>query len=192
MVDHHSKGAMEEEWRDVIGYEGYYEVSNLGRIRSKDRVIQYSDGRVVHRRSLLKSPTLSGNSYPRVGLQVNGKLTMKMVHRIVAEAFISNPNNYPIVNHKDEDKTNCQVSNLEWCDNSYNVSYSNKGIDRRSTKLAYNTRIVLKLSLDGIELGRYNGAKEACEKNGYKRGRLDTVLYNKHSRIYDGYIWIII
>lgn len=182
-----------EEWRNVVGYEDSYEVSNLGRIRSKDRIIQYSDGRIIHRRSFIKKPTYLQGSYPRVGLQVNGKLVMKFVHRIVAEAFIPNPNNYPIVNHKDEDKNNFTASNLEWCDYSYNTSYSNKGIDRRIGKeKVSNSRTILKLTLDGIEVGRYEGAKEACEKNGYKRGRLDSILYNNSSRIFDNFIWVLV
>lgn len=183
---------MNEEWRDVVGYEGYYEVSNLGRVRSKDRIITYSNGKRVHRKSIMKTPTISGSPYPRVGLQVNGKLVMKMVHRLVAEAFIPNPNNLPLVNHKDEDKTNFQAFNLEWCDNGYNVSYSNKRIKRQSQKRGYNSRIILKLTLDGIEVGRYYGAREACEKNGYKRGRLDATLYSKSNKIYDGYIWVLV
>lgn len=179
-----------EEWRDVIGYEDYYQVSNLGRVRSKARVITYANGKVVRRNSKMKKFTISANSYPRVGLQVNGVLEMKMVHRLVAEAFIPNPDNLLLVNHKDEDKTNSQASNLEWCDNSYNVSYSNKGIDRRCLKKDYNTGIVLKLSLEGVEIARYNGLTEACNKNGYKRGRLDKIVNNPVSRIYDNHIWV--
>lgn len=182
-----------ERWKDVVGYEGLYQVSNLGRVKSKDRIIKYSDGRTVHRRSFIKRPTYSNGGYPRIGLQVNGKLVMKFVHRLVAEAFISNPNNYPIVNHKDEDKNNFVASNLEWCDYSYNTSYSNKGIDRRNEKgKVSNFRVVLKLTLEGIEVGRYNGVREACEKNGYKRGRLDSILYNSNSRIFDNFIWVLI
>lgn len=181
---------MNEIWKDIIGYEGYYEVSNLGRVRSKNRTIVYSNGKVVHRKSKLKTLTTLPNSYPRVGLQKNGKLEMKMVHRLVAEVFVPNPNNYPIVNHKDEDKSNSQASNLEWCDNSYNVSYSNKGIDRRSTKQGYNSGLVLKLLLNGIEVGRYNGLTEACIKNGYSRGRLDKIINSKTSKIYDNHIWL--
>lgn len=125
-----------ERWKDVVGYEGLYQVSNLGRVKSKDRIIKYSDGRTVHRRSFIKRPTYSNGGYPRIGLQVNGKLVMKFVHRLVAEAFIPNPNNYPIVNHKDEDKNNFVASNLEWCDYSYNTSYSNKGILPTSATVA--------------------------------------------------------
>lgn len=181
-----------EEWRDVIGYEDYYQVSNIGRVRSKARIITYANGKVVHRNSKIKRPTTSPNSYPRVGLQVNGVLEMKMVHRLVAEAFIPNPNKLPLVNHKDEDKTNPEASNLEWCDNSYNVSYSNKGIDRRSKRSGYNSGVVLKLSLNGVEVARYNGLTEACIKNGYKRGRLDRIVSSASSRVYDNHIWVYI
>lgn len=181
---------MLEEWRDVIGYEDSYEVSNLGRVRSKSRTITYKNGKVVHRKSRIKKPTIDKNFYPRVGLQVNGVLTMKMVHRLVAEAFIPNPDNLPFVNHKDEDKTNPAVYNLEWCDNSYNVSYSNRGSDRRSTKKSYNSGVVLKLSLTGVEIARYSGLTEACSANGYKRGRLDRIISSDTSRIYDGFIWV--
>lgn len=181
---------MEEVWKDVVGFEDYYEVSNQGRVRSKDRLLIYESGKTVHRKSKIKKPTVDGNSYPRVGLQVRGKLTMKMVHRLVAEAFIPNPNNLPIINHKDEDKTNSNVDNLEWCDNSYNVSYSNKGIDRRKTKVVANFGVVLKLTLSGVEVGRYNGLTEACAANGYCRGRLDKVVNSNISRVYDGFIWV--
>ena len=181
---------MEEIWKDIVGYENTYEVSNLGRVRSKARTIVYGNGKIVHRKSRIKKPTIDRNSYPRVGLQVNGRLTMKMVHRLVAEAFIPNPKNLPIVNHKDEDKMNPTAGNLEWCDNSYNVSYSNKGVDRRSTRKTCNSGVVLKLTLTGVEVARYNGLSEACSMNGYRRGRLDKVVNSETSRIYDGFIWV--
>lgn len=124
----------------------------------------------------------------------SGKVYIGQTNQIpVAEAFIPNPNNYPIVNHKDEDKNNFVASNLEWCDYSYNTSYSNKGIDRRNEKgKVSNFRVVLKLTLEGIEVGRYNGVREACEKNRYKRGRLDSILYNSNSRIFDNFIWVLV
>lgn len=183
---------MTEEWKDVVGFENTYEISNLGKVRSKDRIIKYSDGRIIHRKSFIKKPTYTQGGYPRIGLQVNGKLVMKFVHRLVAEAFIPNPNNYPIINHKDEDKNNFQASNLEWCNYSYNTSYSNKGINRRSNSKGCNSKIILKLTLEGIEVGRYNGASGACRKNKYNRGRLDNILYGNGSKIYDNHIWVLV
>ena len=188
-----------EIWKPVVGYEGLYEVSSFGRVRSLDRY----DGRAYKRGCILK-PKIQSN-YLRVSLCNGGKCKQQSIHRLVAQAFIPNPNNLPMVNHKDENKANNMVwinedgsidydkSNLEWCDYSYNTSYSNKGIDRRNEKgKVPNFRIVLKLTLEGIEVGRYNGVREACEKNGYKRGRLDSVLYNSNSRIFDNFIWVLV
>lgn len=111
-----------EEWKNVIGYEGLYEVSNKGNVRN------------VRRNTLLK---LSKNRYGyiQVYLYKNGIRKGFRVHRLVAEAFLSNPDNLPQVNHKDEDKTNNNVDNLEWCDQKYNVNYGHR------TENAINTRV---------------------------------------------------
>ena len=100
---------MREEWRDIKGYEGLYQISNLGRVHS------------YYKRDILEPKEDKG--YLRVGLYKNGKRKPYSIHRLVAEAFIPNPNNYPQVNHKDEDKSNNRVSNLEWCTAKYNINY---------------------------------------------------------------------
>lgn len=111
-----------EEWKDINGYEGIYQVSNLGEVRGLNR--KDSLGRDV-RSKILKS------SYDRDGYQVislrkdNKKSTLK-IHRLVADAFIPNPHAYPQVNHKDENKENNYVSNLEWCTAKYNSNYGNR------------------------------------------------------------------
>lgn len=98
-----------EEWRDVVGYEGYYQVSSEGRVRNAIY------GNILN-------PWKKNNGYLDVVLVGYGR-KHKMVHRLVAEAFIPNPNNEPQINHKDENKTNNRVENLEWCDNRYNSCY---------------------------------------------------------------------
>lgn len=105
---------MKEIWKDVIGYEGRYEVSNLGNVRS---VVFRKNGK---EKSLA---LLNGRDYLLVKLYKDGKGTMKRVHRLVAEAFIENPNNYPVVNHKNWDKHDNRAENLEWCTYSYNNWY---------------------------------------------------------------------
>lgn len=127
---------MEEIWKDIAGYEGYYQVSNLGRVRSVDRIINnnYGDGgsfKLLKGRILKNSYSNSG--YPQVILCVNGVKQSRFVHRLVAEAFIPNPNNLTEVNHKDEDKSNNMVDNLEWCSRSYNANYGTC-IERRIMK----------------------------------------------------------
>lgn len=104
-------------WRDIPNYEGKYQVSNTGRVRS----LNYGrTGKI----KVLKQGT-KDNGYKVVVIYKNGKRKKYLVHRLVAQAFIPNPNNYPIINHKDENKTNNAVWNLEWCTYEYNVNYGN-------------------------------------------------------------------
>lgn len=120
---------MEEIWRDIKGLEKWFEVSNKGRIRSKDRIVR--SGKGWHREikgCILKTRT-QANGYKAAHLRVSEigyDRTTVLVHRLVAEAFIPNPNNYPCVNHKDEDKTNNCVENLEWCTVAMNNSYGTR------------------------------------------------------------------
>ena len=124
---------MIEEWRPIEGYEGLYEVSNTGRVRSLDMYVKGKSYR-LHKGKVL-SPGKNKNGYLKVNLHYNGKRETITVHRLVAQAFIENPDNLPQVNHKDEDKTNNNVDNLEWCDVKYNLSYGTARIRERDTKI---------------------------------------------------------
>lgn len=125
---------MEQEiWRDIKGYEGKYQVSNFGNVRS----LMYHNTKGIKRISLLK-PATDGKGYLRCALSKNNILTTFKVHRLVAQAFIPNPNNYPQINHIDGNKKNNKVDNLEWCTNSINQihAYStnlNQGVRGRGT-----------------------------------------------------------
>lgn len=101
-----------EEWKDIKNYKGLYQVSNKGRIRNtKGEILAYDT---------------TPNGYCRVHLCKKGKAKWHTIHRLVAKAFIPNPDNLPQVNHKDEDKVNNNVENLEWCDNKYNTKYGTR------------------------------------------------------------------
>ena len=126
---------MIEEWRPVVGYEGLYEVSNTGQIRSFDRYVKYSNGRIHLHKGKVLSPIKDKDGYLQVNLCYNGKIHQIKVHRIVAQAFIPNPNNLPQVNHKDEDKTNNSVDNLEWCTVKYNNNYGSRKDKARDTAI---------------------------------------------------------
>ena len=115
---------MQEIWKDVVGYEGLYQVSNLGRVKSLDRAIKYSNGKICKYKEEIRALTKDGRGYLRVLVSKNRKHRNLRVHRLVAQAFIPNPRNLSQVNHKDEDKTNNCVDNLEWCSCQYNVDYS--------------------------------------------------------------------
>lgn len=121
-----------EHFKTIEGFLRY-EISDRGRVKR----LAYTDicmgGIRNHKEKFLK-PQLDKDGYLVVGLHKDGKTYMKKIHRLVAEAFIENPNNLPQVNHKDEDKANPVVENLEWCDNSYNQSYGTSG-NRKSEKM---------------------------------------------------------
>ena len=126
---------MIEEWRPIEGYEGLYEVSNLGRVRSLDRYIKYSNGNIHLHKGKMLSPTKDTVGYLKVGLYCNGKYKMFSVHRLVAQAFIPNPDNLPQVNHRDENPSNDNVDNLEWCDAKYNLNYGSRQDKVRDTAI---------------------------------------------------------
>ena len=110
---------MNEIWKAVKGYEGLYEVSNLGRVKSLPR-----NGTVLCKKILKYSLDKCG--YRQVILSKNNVRKSAKIHRLVAEAFLQNENNFPSINHKDENKQNNDVSNLEWCSHSYNNSYNGR------------------------------------------------------------------
>lgn len=123
--------------KPVVGYEGYYEVDMYGNVYSVARKVQVNDnGRIYDKPVKEKKLTASKHScgYRTVALTRNGKTEQRYIHRIVAEAYIPNPQNLPYINHKDEDKTNNFVGNLEWCTASYNNTYNGKNI-KHSEKL---------------------------------------------------------
>ena len=107
---------IEEIWKDVAGYRGLYQISNYGNLRSL--VDKYGRKRV-----LLRKFQKNKKGYPQTRLYKNHTGKTIKIHRLVATTFIPNPHNYPMVNHKDEDKTNNCVWNLEWCDAKYNANY---------------------------------------------------------------------
>lgn len=118
---------MIEEWRDVIGFEGAYQVSNLGRVKSLDRAIDYINNgtsTILHIKGRLLKLNPDRDGYPRVSLKFGKKIKLAGVHRLVAQAFLPNPDNLPCVNHKDYQRDNNCVDNLEWCTVDYNNHYS--------------------------------------------------------------------
>lgn len=115
-----------EEWRDVVGYSSSHEVSSYGRVRTKDRYITRSDGVVVHYAPRYLCPVLNADGYRQCKLCRNGVYKTRRVHRLVAEAFIPNPSHLSDVNHKDSNRENNRVDNLEWLDHKSNVQQSIK------------------------------------------------------------------
>ena len=115
-----------EVWKDIKGYEGIYQVSNLGRVRSLDREITYPNGKIGLYKGKIIKLKMSKYGYIVFHFSVGNKKKALSVHRLVAEAFIPNPENKKCVNHLDCNRANNKVSNLEWCTHQENVQYSIK------------------------------------------------------------------
>ncbi len=122
-----------EEWKSIPGYEGLYEVSSYGRVKSLERCDRFNH-KIV---SKLLKPGKDKNGYFMVCLYKNKTHKFYLIHRLVAQSFIPNPDDLPQVNHKDEDKTNNRVDNLEWCTQQYNLNY-NGVLKRRSQRMKEN------------------------------------------------------
>lgn len=153
---------MEEIWKTIPGYENLYEVSNLGRIKSLSRTKKASHGSIqkVPEKIRALSYGTNGEGYASIVLSKNGKNKTFLVHRLVAQLFIPNPKNFPIVNHKDENKRNDSVDNLEWCDYTYNNTYRDIHIRR---DLSNVNRKIIQYDLDMNEIKRWNSLSEACD-----------------------------
>lgn len=143
-----------EEWKDIKGYEGHYQVSNLGRVRSLGGTTWKSE----------KLMSTERKNYERVGLYKDKRTKQLLVHRLVAEAFIPNPDNLPEINHKDENKLNNCVENLEWCTRHYNLNYGtrNKRIGKVHINRKDQSKPVLCVELNRVfpsthEAGRFLG-----------------------------------
>lgn len=115
---------MKEIWKDIKGYEGFYRVSNFGRIKSVKRLIKRSDGTTQKVREHILRSNQSGAGYYQVVLSKNNQSKYPLVHRLVAEAFLNNPENKTQVNHKDGNKSNNNADNLEWVSCSENAIHA--------------------------------------------------------------------
>ena len=152
---------MEEVWKDIEGYEGLYRISNKGRVKSLAR--PNNSGRNTRTDFIMSLGNTHG--YVSVVLCKDSKTKSFLVHRLVAKAFIENPNNYPCINHKDENKTNNNADNLEWCTVKYNNNY---GTAKARSGLKHGKRVV-QYDLAGNEIRRWNTSAEACRFYGVTR-----------------------
>lgn len=191
-----------EIWRDVVGYEGYYQVSNHGNVRALPRTVERRNNTDLSLRGRICSKTLSDKGYYTVGLCKNNKMLHFYVHRLVAFAFLPNPNNLNEVNHIDENPINnfvfvnsdgsvdLQKSNLEWCTHRYNMNHGT--VKRRISDKLLNREDhsipVSQYTSDGDLVAEYLSMTEAARLNDYSESGISAVCCGKR-RTYKGFIW---
>ena len=162
----------EEIWKDIKGYEGYYQISNYGKVKSLERYTIILNGKRTEKEKFLYQGIRSG--YYIVQLNKNNKRKSHQVHRLVAQAFIPNLKNKPFINHKDENRKNNYVENLEWCTQKENVNWSinkmkhRKKVSHSNTNEQYITyrksTNKYRITIDGKEYKSCKTLEEAIKK----------------------------
>ena len=174
---------MEEIWKDIQGFEGKYQVSNLGRVRSLDRTIIDKAGRVHHTRGMiLKDSINKGRGYYRVSLSDGHRnYTHIEVHRLVALHFVPGYKEGLVVNHKNENKTDNRAENLEWCTQGYNLKYSDV--------VGWKRKAVYQYDIDGNFIAKHKCCADVEKIMGTYHGAMVHVMYESKTMLWKGYRW---
>ena len=173
---------MKEVWKDIKDYEGLYQVSNLGNVRSLDKILKayIKNQKNIIRKGKKLKPRYDKKGYQMVVLYKNGIGKNFKVHRLVAEAFIPNPNNLPQINHKDETKRNNIFTNLEWCDCKYNNNYGNHK--------TFGNKKVIMLDKNNNKINIFDSVNEASKKTNIIATSIGKCC-NKKQKTAGGYVW---
>lgn len=172
-----------EIWKPIKGYEGLYEVNNWGDVRSLDKVVSCRYGKKRTAKGQVLNPSLS-RGYPQVVLSDKGVHKHFFVHRLVAEAFVPNPDNLPEINHKDENPTNPYWRNLEWCNHQYNINYGS----RNAKSGMASSKAVAKYDINGTIIKTYKSIREASKDSNTSCQNICSVLKGRQ-KTSGGYIW---
>lgn len=175
---------MQEVWKDVVGYEGYYQVSNLGHIKSLDRCVKNSNFSTMLLKGKILKLSVKPNGYCYVTLNKNGYAKYALVHRLVAEAFIDNIVGLPQVNHIDEDKKNNSVNNLEWSSCKENAQYGTRN-ERAAKK---SGKPVVQKNTSGEILNIFRSANYAAKHVGRDAANIQACLKGK-TKTCAGFRW---
>ena len=166
-----------ETWKEIAGYEGIYEVSDLGRVKSL--------GNNKSKKEKILKPLNNTRGYLQVMLCKDGHTKRLLVHRLVAKAFIPNPNNLETINHKDEDKTNNFVSNLEWMSIKDNTNY---GTRNKRMAEALSKKVQMFDKSTGELLATFPSTMEAGRKTGINQSHICSCC-NGNRKSAGGFVW---
>lgn len=172
-------------WKDIQGFEGMYQVSNVGgQVKSLARVINNGQGGTQRLPERILKPTTTRCGYQLVTLSKNGKLSYFLVHRLVAGAWVPNPFNLPEVNHIDEVKTSNNAANLEWCDCKHNINWG-KSLERRAHTRG---KPVVQYTLDGKVVAEYWSVADAARQSKCHESNIIGCCQGKYKQA-AGYLW---
>lgn len=177
--------AMQKLVKPVVGFEESYYITSDGEVFSKDRIIKTSNGRTLHWKGRKIKQFLDKHGYPYVVLSKNGRSQTRFIHRLVALAFIENPNGYNVVNHKDCNPLNNNADNLEWCTQKYNVNYADaqaKHSNTVSNRVACYTK-------DGTLVREFGSQRAAARSVGVTEQSLSIALKKGEPYTCVGYYW---
>ena len=172
-----------EEWRDIDGYEGLYQVSSEGRVRSLDRYVEKTlkngNKYMSYLKGEIKSKIGHKNGYEPYALHKDGKLKAFLIHQLVAKAFIPNPNGYTVVHHKDHNVHNNNVDNLMW-------------VDKTEHNVKHHMKQVYQCTIDGEIIATYPSIKEAAKQTGFDGSCISRCSNPKCKsfKSYKGFKWI--
>ena len=182
---------MEEIWKDIEGYEGLYQVSNLGRIKSLQRTITDKNGKVKTIKETLMKHNTDDKGYKYVFLSKNNTKKFSRVHKLIAQAFIPNPLNLPEIDHINTIQDDNRIENLRWCTHKENMNnnetlrkFREKGRRHKQTK----DIPIKQLSFEGEEINIFTSAYEAGKILGYKPCHILYCCDGKRKTAY-GYVW---
>ena len=187
---------MNEIWKSVIGYEKFYEVSNIGRVRSVNRTVITIKGDIIYKKGIVLKPGTDKHGYLHVGLSKDNLLMSYTVHRLLAKAFIPNIENKPTVNHKDGIKSNNYEWNLEWATRSEQAIHSLNN-NLRTMPNSWNGKFgsshgaskdVLQYTKTGVFIKEFGSIIEASDSVGIHPSGITGVLKGRH-RTAGGYMW---
>ena len=176
----------QEIWKDIEGFEGLYQISNLGRVYSLGgRIMGRMNNRYKNKPRFIKPHMRNG--YSHACLKKDGKQYHLKIHRLVAMAFIPNPNNLPFINHKDENKTNNTVENLEWCTAKYNLNYGTHNERMIETK---SNNPIKQIDKDGNVIAIFRSSREVERNLGFNHHSITNCCKHKYGyKSAYGYKW---